>query len=79
MASYKILSSDGQKWYDVRKLDSGKWYCGCPHHLFRKAICKHIEAAQAQDKLPPEAVLLNISWDDPVPMYLLVEEVSSVK
>ena len=41
--------SDPNKTYTVTKQTGGKWSCTCPHHLFRRATCKHIlEAIRRQ-------------------------------
>jgi DNA polymerase (family 10) len=38
---YEVRSSSGDKTYAV--VENGlEWSCSCPHHTFRKAVCKHI-------------------------------------
>jgi len=39
--SHEVQSSSSGKTYSVVQSDS-EWSCTCPHHTFRKAICKHI-------------------------------------
>ncbi len=34
--------SDPNKRYKVTLYPNGRWACTCPHHVFRGAICKHI-------------------------------------
>lgn len=43
----EVLSSSGSDSYKVSETD-GKWSCTCPHHLYRRAVCKHIKQVQQQ-------------------------------
>ena len=38
---YEVRSSSGDKTYAVVE-NGSEWSCSCPHHTFRKAVCKHI-------------------------------------
>ncbi len=38
---YEVRSSCGNKTYAVEE-NGSEWSCSCPHHTFRKAVCKHI-------------------------------------
>ncbi|MBD3195903.1 MAG: hypothetical protein GF317_12650, partial [Candidatus Lokiarchaeota archaeon] len=38
--------SDPNKKYTIKLQPNGRWTCTCPHHIFRKAICKHIKEVQ---------------------------------
>ncbi|TFF93542.1 MAG: hypothetical protein EU544_05730 [Promethearchaeota archaeon] len=40
---YIESSSDKSKKYKVTKNSNGSYSCTCPHHVFRKAECKHIK------------------------------------
>ena len=40
--------SDPNKTYKVVLSPDGHYSCSCPHHVFRKAICKHIIDVQRQ-------------------------------
>jgi len=44
---FRIESSDGSKYYTVQ-LEKSEWSCTCPHHIYRKAECKHIQQAMLQ-------------------------------
>ncbi len=39
-----VSSFSGDDMYVVERLESGKYICTCPQYLFRKQVCKHIEA-----------------------------------
>ena len=41
---FTIESTDKSKSYKVKKAKF--WSCDCPHHIFRKAACKHITVAK---------------------------------
>ncbi len=44
--------SDPNKTYTVTKHSEFKWSCTCPHHIFRRAECKHIrEAMRRQNRI----------------------------
>ena len=40
----EVLSSDGEKWYDVIYDKDHHWLCTCPDYYFRKRFCKHMKA-----------------------------------
>lgn len=39
---YEVRSSSNDQTYSVVQ-DGLDWFCSCPHHTYRKAICKHIK------------------------------------
>jgi hypothetical protein len=39
--TYEVRSSSGDATYSVVQ-NGFEWSCSCPHHTYRKAICKHI-------------------------------------
>jgi DNA polymerase (family 10) len=39
--AYEVRSSSGDSTYSVVQ-NGFEWSCSCPHHTYRKAICKHI-------------------------------------
>lgn len=41
-------SSDSSKTYTVRKKADGPFSCTCPHHVYRKAECKHIKEVKSK-------------------------------
>jgi len=44
--------SDPNKTYTITKQPGGKWSCTCPHHVYRRATCKHIlEAMRRQNSM----------------------------
>lgn len=45
----QVPSSDADGMYTVEyhHMFTPLWVCSCPHHRFRKAVCKHIRAAMA--------------------------------
>ena len=45
-SEFEVLSSSGTTRYKVTEAD-GVWSCTCPHHTYRKAICKHIVSTQS--------------------------------
>jgi uncharacterized Zn finger protein len=32
--------------------DATGWHCTCPHHRYRRAVCKHIDAARIARRRP---------------------------
>lgn len=48
MKKFKVRSkTDARRKYVVTRKPSGRgfsWMCSCPHWIFRRARCKHIES-----------------------------------
>jgi len=48
------LEHSEERHYTVSKGQHGgrqaqtKWSCSCPHHHYRRAVCKHIQLVQAK-------------------------------
>lgn len=47
-ATFYVVKSETKKGkkYTVRLMPHGEWYCSCPHNVFTRKQCKHIEYAQ---------------------------------
>ena len=56
---WKVQShSNPDKIYTVAKRREGGWECSCPHWIFRRALCKHIEEVQSEDVSIKEPIVV---------------------
>ncbi len=57
-STFLVRSQSGYSWYKVRWVGKS-WSCGCPEHLNKKHICKHIDAIVLFLTLP-QILMLNL-------------------
>lgn len=59
---FELVSYDSGKLYEVGCTD-GKWWCSCPHFIFRlkkKSACKHI--VQKKEEVAEQDRLMALDW-----------------
>jgi putative transposase len=59
---YNVRSQSGNGWYVVRR-DGVEWACGCPDHLNRGEVCKHIHAVLFSLNLRQRVTSCNLGLD----------------
>ena len=57
---FEVLSSDGEKWYDVMYDVDHHWLCTCPQYYFRKKFCKHMKACAEMLGIKDEVVFEDV-------------------
>lgn len=53
--------TDPNRKYIVSLYADGTWACSCPHHIYRKAICKHINFVKIEVSAGNEKCVLSDS------------------